>query len=162
MTAHKRCAVCNKIARGHPAPDGNYYCKNHWPIGAPLPKLVYGGKNMNIFKRKEPEQEQDEKKQQFGEHIETIRQGVPELTNKSDVEALNAVSEEPTLELKMTLSEMRTDYLAHTYLIAKTYAALAQLGMPEHIMQAEAERLVSPHRKRANDLAEVLRQYDEK
>lgn len=68
-------------------------------------------------------------------------------------------AEPATLNLKLTIAELQADYLAHQFLIEKVYQSYAALGLPQHITQAEVERLVAPHRQRLTDIEAVLKKF---
>ena len=68
--------------------------------------------------------------------------------------------EEATLSLKMSLTELQLDYLAHSFLIDAIYKSYSTIGLPNHIAQLEIERLVAPHRARLNDISAVLEQFN--
>ncbi len=122
---------------------------------------------MFFNRKKEEEEHESVQKKNFDEHLAAIREGAQGpggYEQKSDVQGLNeaiARHEEPTVSLKMTPAEMRADLYAHNFLIEQVTARIAQLGLPGHIAQAEAQRLLAPHWQRANDIAGVLKQIDE-
>ena len=126
-------------------------------------------------KEKEEKAKRAKRQEDFEKHLEKvhvdgveIKMEIPQIIKKKEEPkpkqeevAQVQTKGDPTLSLKMSLAELQVDHLAHSFLINSVYQSYAQLGLPQHLAQAEIERLVAPHRQRVADIEAVLGQFNE-
>lgn len=158
---------CRILAKHKPASDGKHYCKRHNPDNIEREK----NEGDNMFFNKKPKQEDEQREinhKELTKHLENVHVDGVELPMKinetTEEEAYNEpprkTKEPSTISLRLSLAELQVDRLAHAFIIEQTYAAYSSTGLPQHIVQAEAERVIAPHRKRLMEITQVLEQFD--